>query len=153
MTHPVEEFRLKFLRQFMFGIFIFTICLSYFAVALLIKPNSIDPVSPLVFLIMFGVRVYFTFPFIFTRKLVIDDNGFTFKPVNVTYPIGQIKQIKKIYKKNDQIITVQLITHDGPSIWLPMVIVGGPDLVRLNLGNMDGQKFVRSLEKRVSSVS
>lgn len=151
MTHPVEEYHLKFRRQVIFGLVVFMICLSYFAVALLIRPNPIDPVSPLAFLMMFGVGVYFIFPFVFTRKVVIDDGGLTFKPVNVRYPIGPIKQIKKIYKKNEQIIAVQLITQGAPSIWLPMIILGGPDLVKLNLANMDGEKFVRSLEKRVSS--
>lgn len=150
MTYPVEEFHLKFRRQFTFGLVIFTIFLSYFVVALLIQPDPIDPVSPLAFLAMLGAGIYFTFPFIFTRRVVIDDSGFIFKPVNVRYPTGPIKQIKKIYKKNEQIVAVQLITQGAPSIWLPMMIVGGPDLVKLNLANMDGEKFVRSLEKRVS---
>lgn len=150
MTRSAEVFYFKFRRQFIFGIVLFAICLSYFAVALLITPKPMEPVSPFAFLIMIGFGAYFSAPFLLARKVVVDDSALTFKPINLRYPMDRIKRIKQVYKTNDRISAVQLITEGGPNVWLPMAIIGGPEIVKMSLTNMDGQAFVRSLEKRIA---
>jgi len=116
MARRSEEYPTDFLKQFLFGVTICVLALFNYAMPYWLPPTSFSLAPLWGGSLLFIVAAYFLAPFLLARKVIVDDQHITFKPINVKYPLDRVKHIKQVYRAETRVIAVQLVTERAPNI-------------------------------------
>lgn len=153
MKQSSEEFHFKFRSRLVLGILLLTISVAYYVAALLVSPEHFKSASPLAGPVLLVAGITFCAPHFLVKSAIINGNWIIFKPINFKYPVKVIKQIDQVITVNDRVTGVRMVTEDAPRVWLPGVLVGNNEIVKLSLAGTDGATFLRALESRIETKS